>query len=304
MKIFDWLAASAVEEPEMPAKNTESRTLICASAPGKLPTMVRDSRTSRSVMPPTFIRLAVSRKNGTASRMNELYALNVSLKSIIGDRRGSVITTGRHASPSAKATGTRATSSAKNTPNSTSAAIPGVRATELTNENPDVVDERLAEEQDPGEPGEGPGHENPGHRQLRELGELVPAEAHERDAPPDENQSECQDAHMRDDAQQRGGLRPEVRPDVDLEVRVLADADHRSEHHHPDEQDAGQLLGPDPGRDQRGVARDDLHRDRDDQDRDRPHHQPGQQPMVQLDEAPHLIALIFAKMASAPISLA
>ena len=36
MKIFDWLAASAVEEPEMPAKNTDSSTLICASAPGKM----------------------------------------------------------------------------------------------------------------------------------------------------------------------------------------------------------------------------------------------------------------------------
>ncbi len=72
MKILPWLAASAVDEPEMPAKNTDSRTLICASAPGKLPTIARDSRTRRSVIPPTFIRLAVSRKNGTASRMNEL----------------------------------------------------------------------------------------------------------------------------------------------------------------------------------------------------------------------------------------
>ena len=33
------------------------------------------------MMPPTFIRFAVSRKNGTASRMNELYALNVVLNS-------------------------------------------------------------------------------------------------------------------------------------------------------------------------------------------------------------------------------
>ena len=72
MKILPWLAASAVDDPEMPAKNTDSSTLICASAPGKLPTIVRDRRTSRSVMPPTFIRFAVSRKNGTASRMNEL----------------------------------------------------------------------------------------------------------------------------------------------------------------------------------------------------------------------------------------
>jgi hypothetical protein len=33
---------------------------------------------SRSVVPPTFIRFAVRRKNGTASRMKELYALKVS----------------------------------------------------------------------------------------------------------------------------------------------------------------------------------------------------------------------------------
>ena len=78
MKIFDWLAASAVEEPDTPAKKIESTTLICASPPGKCPTMVRDRRINRSVMPPMFIRFAVSRKNGTASRMKELYALNVS----------------------------------------------------------------------------------------------------------------------------------------------------------------------------------------------------------------------------------
>ncbi len=89
MKILPWLAASAVDDPEMPAKKIESTTLTCASPPGRWPTRSRESRTSRSVMPPTFIRLAVSRKNGTASRMNELYDLKVSLKRIIGDRRGS-----------------------------------------------------------------------------------------------------------------------------------------------------------------------------------------------------------------------
>ena len=72
MKILPWLAASAVDEPEIPAKNTESSTFICASEPGKWPTIVRDRRTRRSVMPPTFMRFAVSRKKGTASRMNEL----------------------------------------------------------------------------------------------------------------------------------------------------------------------------------------------------------------------------------------
>ena len=72
MKIFDWLAASAVDEPEMPAKKSDSTTFTWARPPGKWPTRSRDRRTRRVVMPPTFIRLAVSRKNGTASRMNEL----------------------------------------------------------------------------------------------------------------------------------------------------------------------------------------------------------------------------------------
>ena len=72
MKILDWLAASAVEEPDMPAKNTDSTTLICASDPGQCPTIDRDRPTSRSVMPPMLMRFAVSRKKGTASRMNEL----------------------------------------------------------------------------------------------------------------------------------------------------------------------------------------------------------------------------------------
>ena len=72
MKILDWLAASAVDEPEMPAKKNESTTLICASPPGQWPTMVRERVINRSVMPPTFMRFAVRRKNGTASRMKEL----------------------------------------------------------------------------------------------------------------------------------------------------------------------------------------------------------------------------------------
>ncbi len=72
MKILLWLAASAVDEPETPAKKIDSTTLTWASPPGKWPTSALENRTSRSVMPPTPIRLAVSRKNGTASRMKEL----------------------------------------------------------------------------------------------------------------------------------------------------------------------------------------------------------------------------------------
>src|SRR5439155_21831612 len=105
MKNLAWLAAAAVDEPEIPAKKTDSSTLICASAPGKLPTIVRESRTRRSVMPPTFIRLAVRRKNGTASRMKELYALNVVLNTTIGESHGSTNSSGRQATPSANTTG-------------------------------------------------------------------------------------------------------------------------------------------------------------------------------------------------------
>ena len=72
MKILDCDAASAVLLPEMPAKKKDSTTLIWARPPGKCPTSEREKFISRSVMPPMFIRLAVSRKKGTASRMKEL----------------------------------------------------------------------------------------------------------------------------------------------------------------------------------------------------------------------------------------
>src|SRR4051812_29886734 len=222
MKILPWLAASAVEEPEIPAKNTDRSTLICASAPGKFPTIVRDSVTRRSVMPPTFIRFAVSKKNGTASRMNELYALNVVLNTTMGESRGSMNSTGRQASPSAKATGTRSTMSRKNVPKSHMAATAGVSAAPVIEGPPrapvkraasrswntpfadsyhapraDVAVRRLARrawsfderaqivaqpleaEQKPRESGERPCGEDPRHRQVGELGALVPPELHE-----------------------------------------------------------------------------------------------------------------------------
>ena len=64
--------AMPVEIPVGMADGLADYTFTCAKPPGKCPTRSRDSRTSRVVMPPTFIRFAVSRKNGTASRMNEL----------------------------------------------------------------------------------------------------------------------------------------------------------------------------------------------------------------------------------------
>src|SRR6266513_1304529 len=296
MKIFPWLAASAVDEPEIPAKNTDSNTLICASAPGKLPTIVRERRTSRSVMPPTFIKLAVSRKNGTASRMNELYALNVVLNTTIGESRGSMNSTGRQASPSANATGTRSTNNTKNVPNNSHAATTGVSVAPLmigalqprsfgahvrrvarwrqirsggsAAHDTQVREETLAKEEHPREAGERPRDEDVGHWHFRQLGVLVPAELHELDAVPDEHQREHEDEYVGGDAKERIRPKRELRPHVDLEMGGVADPDHRAQHHHPDEQEACHLLGPDVMRKQLGVSRNDLHGDRHDQDPD------------------------------------
>ncbi len=65
-------AASAVEEPEIPAKIMLTTTLMWPSPPGKWPTMVRARSIRRWVTPAEFIRLADSMKNGIASSTNEL----------------------------------------------------------------------------------------------------------------------------------------------------------------------------------------------------------------------------------------
>src|SRR5438034_2530270 len=59
----------------------------------------------------------------------------------------------------------------------------------------------------------------------------------------------------------------------------------RSQHDHPDEKEARQLLGPDPRGDERGVARDDLQRDRDDQDRHGGRHQPRDRKSTRLNSS-------------------
>src|SRR2546426_949036 len=318
MKILPWLAASAVDDPEMPAKKTDSSTLICASAPGKLPTIVRERSTRRSVMPPTFIRLAVSRKNGTASRMNELYALNVVLNTTIGESRGSMNSTGRQASPSANATGTRSTNSTKNVPNRSHAATVGVSAAPVIGplrlrlppqrcpqrrpavprrrhvrgggpaaHDAQVREETFPEEQHPRESGERPRHEDVRHRHFRQLGVLVPAELHELDAVPDEYQREHEDEHVGNDAEERVRPRLEFGPHVTFEMRGVAHADHGAEHDHPDEQEPRHLLGPDPGRNEVGVARDDLQRHRHDQHSNAGGQQPVEQAVVAVDEFAH-----------------
>ena len=61
-------AASATPEPDMPAMIMLATTDTCARPPVIWPTRVRAKETSRSVMPPVFIRLPARMKNGIASR--------------------------------------------------------------------------------------------------------------------------------------------------------------------------------------------------------------------------------------------
>ena len=75
----------------------------------------------------------------------------------------------------------------------------------------------------------------------------------------------------------RLGAPRQARPDVDLEMRAFAHADHGADHHRPDEEEARHLLRPDVAGDELREAREDLQRDRDDQDRGRGDEQPGQE---------------------------
>src|SRR5258708_29829658 len=108
----------------------------------------------------------------------------------------------------------------------------------LPGHDADIVEEDFAQEDHPGHAGERPSDENERHRQFGQLGFLIPAEFHEFDAPIDEYQREDQDEQVRNDFQHRIGAPSELRPDVDLEMRALLDADHRAEHDHPDEEKA------------------------------------------------------------------
>ena len=72
MRILPQPAASAVDDPEMPANSMDTITLTWPRPPGSQPVRTRARSIRRSVILPAFIRFAASRKNGTASRMKEL----------------------------------------------------------------------------------------------------------------------------------------------------------------------------------------------------------------------------------------
>ena len=72
IRILPMPAASAVDDPEIPAKSIDTATFTWPSPPGSQPVSTRASSIRRSVTLPEFIRFAARRKKGTASRMKEL----------------------------------------------------------------------------------------------------------------------------------------------------------------------------------------------------------------------------------------
>ena len=70
-------ATSAVDEPEMPAKNMLNSVTTCASPPRRCPTSVCASRIMRLVTSADVISSPTSRKNGTASRVSESMPWNI-----------------------------------------------------------------------------------------------------------------------------------------------------------------------------------------------------------------------------------
>src|SRR5450432_1627688 len=147
-------AASAVDEPEIPANSIETSTLTCPNPPGKCPTSARDRLMSFSVIPAEFIRLAARMKNGIASSRNELYDFSISFRSRKGVSRSSMKNTGTHARPSANATGTRRMISAMKMPNRISATSSGLISPVLI--ELEVGADLLQQEQKPADAGERP----------------------------------------------------------------------------------------------------------------------------------------------------
>ena len=66
-------AASAIAEPDMPAKMMLCTTFTCASPPRKRPTIASQKRSSRSVIVPLFMISAARMKSGTASSIQLWY---------------------------------------------------------------------------------------------------------------------------------------------------------------------------------------------------------------------------------------
>lgn len=70
-------AAAAEADPEIDPKSALAPALVTRSAPGSLPSIAITKFTSLFAIPPSFMRLPASIKNGIAVRVNELIPTNV-----------------------------------------------------------------------------------------------------------------------------------------------------------------------------------------------------------------------------------
>src|SRR5690606_27088560 len=110
-----------------------------------------------------------------------------------------------------------------------------------------------------------------------ELGEL--------DAGCDEDDGRREHADPAGETGDGFAARPHARPDIHLEMRRFPHTDHGADHDRPDEEEPRHFLRPDVGRNERGVAGEDLQTDRKDQYADRNGHQPGEEVGVPGREA-------------------
>src|SRR6266403_1715984 len=177
-------AASAVDEPEMPAKSIDTSTLTCPRPPGRCPTSARDKLISFSVMPALFIRFAASMKNGIASRRN-------------GVRRSSMKNTGTQARPRANATGTRRMISSAKTPKRIAATSAGPMAAVCVELQ--IVENFFRQEKKPADTGERPRNMDRQHVDAGHLRTLLVAECGKAPAEGDEDQRHQQHRHMNDE---------------------------------------------------------------------------------------------------------
>ena len=207
MKIFHWLAASAVDDPEMPAKKIDSTTFICASAPGKCPTM-RARQAHQAVGDAADVHQV---RGEQEERHREQDERVVGVEGLLHQRHRRELllddSIGRQARPSANATGTRSASSAKKTPNrmrpppGRERARRRIMPVRSAGEHAEVVDHPLALEDEPGRAGERPGDVDQPQRQLGELRDAVPGEPGELDAEPEEDEREDEHREPADDPQ-------------------------------------------------------------------------------------------------------
>ena len=187
----------------MPAKNTDSTTLICASDPGQCPTIERDSA-HQAVGDAADAHQVGGQQEERHRQQDERV---VGLEGFLREhhrRQPRLDQQDRQAGEPERKGDRHAQRSAGRRTRRTGPARP-VRRTErcrssrsLPNRMRDLVDDLLAREHDPGDAGHRPGDVDQPERQVGQLRRPVPGEPRELDARPHEHQRQRQHAEPRE----------------------------------------------------------------------------------------------------------